>query len=96
MLSYNLLLWHKANTSHLDKRNLIQICGTMFLDMFSLTFLIGYSIYLKSTLLPNLDTYQFQLLISSVIVVCQLVKAYGFYYASTQTKLFFKSQIQVS
>lgn len=91
MLSYNFSLWHKANTSHLDKRNLIQICGTMFLDMFSLTFLIGYSIYLKNILLPNIDKYQFQFLVSSMVVVCQLVKAYGFYYASSQKKLLFKS-----
>lgn len=91
MLSYNLSLLFKANTEHLNKANLIKIFATMFLDMFSLSFTMGYSIYFKNVALPNIDRYQFLFIVSGVLLCSQLLKTYGFFYASSQSRLKFNS-----
>lgn len=91
MLSYNLSLWFKANTKHLNKANLIKIFGTMFLDIFSLSFTMGYSIYFKNVALPHIDRYQFLFIVSGLLLCSQLLKTYGFFYASSQSSLKFNS-----
>lgn len=93
MLSYNFALWLRANTRHLDKKTLLQICGIMFLDIYSLSFVIGYSIYFKNILLPDLELYQFQFAIACIMVTCQLSKITGFLYFNYQKSLKFKSPI---
>lgn len=93
MLSYNFGLWYKTNTKHLDKKNLVQICGIMFLDIYALSFVLGYSLYFKNILMPHMEAYQFRCMIALILVICQIIKVFGFFYCLSQKSFKFRSPV---
>lgn len=90
MLSYNFGLWYKTNKQHLSKKNLVQICGIMFLDIYALSFILGYSIYFKNILIPDMEIYKFRCLIAFILIFCQIIKVFGFFYCFTRKNFKFK------
>ena len=81
MLSYNYSILKKSwNNKSLNKKNLIQILGVFFLDMFSITLYISYSIYYRPVILPAIDIFTAKLILSGLLIFIQLGKSFGFLY----------------
>ena len=86
MLSYNLSIlkatWHQS----LNKRHLIQIFGIFFLDMYSLTLYLSYSIYYRPIILPAVNLNSAKLILSAIFLFIQSCKVLGFIYFYNRNK----------
>lgn len=77
MLSTNFLLLRSAPLNRSEKRSLLLIFSSAYLDMYDMALFVGYSIYLSAILLPPLKLFQALLAFSIVLFTVQLSKVFG-------------------
>lgn len=77
MLSTNFLLLRSAPLNRSEKRSLLLIFSSAYLDMYDMALFVGYSIYLSAILLPPLKLFQALLAFSTVLFTVQLSKVFG-------------------
>ncbi len=78
MLSYNFFLIKSSPLRRLPIKTMLFIFGIIYLDMYDLALYVGYSVYLRSILLPHMALYSVFLIFSSVFVASQFSKIIGY------------------
>ena len=79
MLSTNFLLLRTAPLNRTEKKSLLFIFTSTYLDFYDFALFIGYAIYLAPVILPHLDQFEALLVFSAILAAGQLAKVVGIY-----------------